>query len=429
MTQYIEPGENFFSHNAHTGTSVRSGNPRTDWFRNLGLGLFIHWGPYSLLGHGEWAIHDERIPLDEYDAICNGFTAQDYNPRRWAEWAAGIGVKYMMLTACHGDGFCLFDTDSTERNSVRMGPGRDLVAEYVEACREVGLGVGLYCSLSNWYENYNRLGAYITASNLLENPRYRDPWREIVEIKHQQIKELITGYGEVDILWLDDPPSVPESYHYLELESMIRAFQPNILINNRGKFPGDFEVCEERLASGEASHPFEVCMPIAHRWGHHRGDKNYKTSKTLVSMLSQTVAGRGNFLVNVGPTAEGIIPEQQVGRVEEMGQWFLANQASLRNVRVVNPEHAEWGELLTCSGNTLYVHVERWISPTFAFCGLRNKVKRVSVLATGQDIDFEQRDPDRLVMRNLPGDPPSDLCTVIAIEFEGELDYVPILIL
>ena len=403
-------------------------NERIEWFRSLNFGLFVHWGPYSVLGRGEWVIQDERIPLEEYDDVTRRFTADQYNPREWVELAKDAGMKYLVLTSCHGDGYCLFDTPTYDRNSRLMTPGRDLVLEFVEACREGKMGVGLYYSLSNWYENRRRFQGYQCFTNPLEKPEWRNAWNELVDMKHEQVRELLTKY-KPDILWLDDPPNDPESFRADELYAMIHELHPNCLwaLNHHQSELGDFVITEERFLEKKVSYPWELCMPLSERWGYHRGDNNYKSVYDCLRLLCRCVLNGGNYLCNTGPYENGKMQPVQEKILRGIGEWISKQGMSLIGARQLPTEHAEWGELTTFDGERMYIHVSRWMGPEFTFSGLRNQVKSAILISTDQTVEFTQSEPARLTFHSLPEDPPDPYCNIIALEVEGEPDIMPTL--
>lgn len=398
-------------------------HPRSEWFRSRAFGMFIHWGPFSVLGHGEWSIVDERIPLDEYDRLCDRFAAENYDPRAWVEVARAAGMKYLTLTACHGNGYCLFDTATYPRNSVNGTPGRDLVREFVEACREGDMGVGLYYSLTNWYEFYKLFGTYRVISNPREHSQYRDGWERVVDMQHAQLRELLTNYGSIDILWIDDVPKIPEAYDAEGLYRMIRDLQPDCLVgeNTRHCGNGDFDISEERWLEEVPERPWEVCMPMGVRWSYQEHDTDLKSVRTLLGMLRRCVLGGGNFLLNTGPRGDGTLPSFQEERLREIGAWLKDHGRALWGCRPLNAGHVEWGDTVTWDGkDTVYLHVDRWFGSTWTFSGLENRVLSAEVLPTGRPVRFRQSDPARLTFEDLPADPPNPHCSIVALKVEGE---------
>ncbi len=419
VTKTQNSGSRRISSEPEARTQGKAFQDSVNWFRNLHFGMFIHWGPYSVLRRGEWAIQDERIPLEEYDEIARQFTASRYDPRQWVALAKEAGMRYLVLTARHGDGYCLYRSEHNPRNSFTQTPHRDLVRDFVKACREEGMGIGLYFGLSNWYEHFRRFGAYQVFSDLRQNPTHSQSWKELWQSNRAQLRELLTSYGEIDILWFDDAPLVGESFDAAGLEVMARQLQPGILINNRGRTPGDFDISEEKFERLDPMRPWEVCMPLAIRWGNHRGDNDYKSVATLIRMIRTPIIQGGNFLLNVGPYEDGTIPEKQIHLIREVGNWLRIQGESIFGCEGILAAHAEWGDWITHKNGTVYVHLDRWMGPRFCFAGLRNQVKSAVLLSNGSRVDFIQSHPDRLVFSGLPENPPDPHCNVIALEIEG----------
>ena len=210
---------------------MKNKDNRTAWFSDAAIGMFIHWGVYSVLGRGEWVMHQEKMPLHEYDKNISLFKADKYNPDKWVRLAKSAEMRYMVLTTKHHDGFCLFNTLTTDRNAVKQGPKRDLVQEYVEACRLHGLKVGLYFSLPDWS---------IQGFNEGPDKAAGKGWNSYVKLVHEQVRELCANYGKIDILWYDSAPNLNgdapvnhKSIRSHELNDMVRKLQPDIMINDR----------------------------------------------------------------------------------------------------------------------------------------------------------------------------------------------------
>jgi alpha-L-fucosidase len=404
-------------------------HPRSAWYRQLGFGMFIHWGPYSALGHGEWALHDERIPLAEYDEIARNFTARNYDPRNWVRLAKEAGMKYLVLTARHCDGYCLWDSKAEERNAVRGTPGRDLIKEFVAACREGGMGVGFYYSLWNWYQEYQTFQGFASAGwNPDNSPEVNEKLKPIVDRAHAEIRELLTGYGPIDILWFDcELPSDPQVSRIDELFQMIRTLQPDCLVSNRGSGYGDFATPEQQIESDQGGRPWETCMTIADRWGYSMGDTNYKSTVQLLRTLRMCAIQGGNFLLNVGPYADGTIPYEQARRLREIGEWLRVHGQSFFGARFYPAGHCEWGGYCSFDGEFLYLPIDRWCGREFVCVGLQNRILSARLLTTGQELRFDQVTPYRAIFHDLPEQPPDPRGAVIACKIEGEPKFVPLL--
>ena len=315
------------------------------WFKNAGLGLFIHWGMYSVPGRGEWCQYQEQITTGEYDAkYMDAFTADEYDPEVWAYYAKNAGMQYMTMTVKHHDGFCLFDTETTERNAVKRGPRRDLVGPFVEACRKYGLKCGLYFSLPDWSEPAFFSGPHLTPKE----------WGEFLDrIVFPQVREICTNYGPIDLLWYDnivgmsngkdfiddqnvnfreaaqemgDHKLTAADYRSEELNAMVRSLQPNILINDRSLLPEDFYTAEQNLAGpADPTRLWESCITMNSHWGYFPADPYYKSIFQILHAMTAVTYCGGNFLLNVGPDRHGRLNQQEKAILEAVGDWMKVN--------------------------------------------------------------------------------------------------------
>lgn len=388
---------------------------RLRWWQEARFGMFIHWGLYSVVGRGEWVMHSERIPKAEYAKLAARFNPRKYDADEWVALAQEAGMKYMVLTSRHHDGFCLWDTETTDYCAAKTAAGRDLVEEYVEACRRAGMKVGFYYSLLDW-----RWPAY-----WLGPEKAPEAWDEYVGYVHAQVEELVTKYGKIDILWYDGAwPWGPEHWRSKRLNAMVRKHQPHIIINNRSGLPEDFGTPEQRLVAEQR--PWELCMTMDELWwGWHPGDPNVKSTMTLVRTLVQCVAQGGNLLLNVGPKADGTIPAIQAGRLRGIGEWMRANAESIYGCGSppggLSFRHFGWA---TAKGKTLYLHVCYWCGRELVLGGLANKVKSAALLADGEELKVEQ-EKDRTIIRGLPARAPDKIDTVIKLEVAGQPRGIP----
>jgi len=258
---------------------------RLKWFREARFGMFIHWGLYAQLGRHEWVMNRERIPVEEYEKLAATWKPRPNAPREWAMLAKRAGMRYMVMTTKHHEGFCLFDTKHTDYNAARRGPGRDLVAEYVEAARAEGLRVGFYYSLMDWH--------HPDGARCLKNEAAR---RRFVDYTHGLVRELCTNYGKIDILWYDVAwPLDAEGWESAKMNAMVRELQPDIIINNRSKLPEDFQTPEQHITPAEEGRMWESCMTMNDSWGYTPIDTNWKSAWRVVAMLRQAAAGGGNW--------------------------------------------------------------------------------------------------------------------------------------
>ncbi|MCR2823476.1 alpha-L-fucosidase [Lederbergia panacisoli] len=381
---------------------------RTKWFLDDRFGMFIHWGLYAIPARGEWVRSVEKISNDDYEKYFEEFNPSHYNPKEWARAAKAAGQKYAVLTTKHHDGFCLFDSKLTDYKATNTPAKRDLIKEYVEAFREEGLKVGFYYSIIDWHhEDYPAFGD--RNHPMRDNENFRDKqidFDQYLEYMHGQVRELLTNYGKIDIMWFDFSydDMTGEKWKATELIQMIRDIQPDIIIDNRlgGNikssdpeiYAGDFYSPEQIVPpegildeNGEQI-PWEACITLNDNWGYHSKDKNYKSSKQVIRTLVECVSKNGNLLLNVGPDARGIIPEESLEILQEVGKWMQRNGESIYGSKAANLPKPEWGRY-TQNGNKLYAHVfDRGIGPIY-FAGLKGKIKKARLLADGSELKVE----------------------------------------
>jgi alpha-L-fucosidase len=395
---------------------------RMAWWHEAKFGMFIHWGLYSVIGQHEWAKEQEGVPLLQYELLAKHFHPKPNAARDWARLAKRAGQKYMVMTTKHHEGFCNWDTQLTDYNAMDQGPGRDLVREYVEAARAEGLRVGFYYSLMDWHHPDGAICKTDEAAR-----------RRFVDYTHGLIRELMTNYGKIDILWYDVAwPLNAEQWESERMNEMVFSLQPDIIVNNRNLLPGDFSTPEQHIQASEAGRAWETCMTLNESWGFNRADDQWKTSKTIVNNLITCARGGGNYLLNIGPEPDGSIPQPSVEVLEAVGQWLDTNGNA-----IYGTERGNLTQNASCNysrrGNTLYIHVYNWPGHTPAeewldFCkpevvvaigGLNPKVLSARVLKTGQKVEFTQ-DEFSFRLTGLPMTAPDQPATVIEVECDGE---------
>jgi alpha-L-fucosidase len=383
---------------------------RMRWWREARFGMFVHWGLYSQIGRHEWVMNRERIPVAEYEKLADTWKPKERPAREWARLAAQAGMKYMVMTTKHHEGFCLWDTQQTDYNAVRHGPGRDLVREYVEACREFGLKVGFYHSLMDWHHPDGARCAYD-----------EDARRRFLDYIQGCIRELCTNYGRIDIFWHDVswPLSSPEAWESVKMNGMIRELQPHILINNRSQLDEDFGTPEEHVTAAEEGRAWEACMTFNGSWGYMPSSPDWRTVREVIGMLQTAAAGQGNLLLNIGPTPDGSVPPESVERLEAVGKWIGTYGESMYGAVDRAQGKMEWvptGQW-TIKGNTAYFWCTRWPGQELVIGGLRVPVKKATLLATGKAVAFEQT-INRLVLKGLPAENPDAIAGVSVIKLE-----------
>ena len=384
---------------------------RTKWFLHDRFGMFIHWGIYSIPARGEWVRSREEIPVEAYEPFFKEFNPVDFDARAWAKMAKEAGMKYAVLTAKHHDGFCLFDSQLTDYKSTNTPFGRDIVKEYVEAFREAGLKVGLYYSLLDWHHpDYPHYGhRYHPDRNNEAFKGAEHHFENYLEYMHGQVRELLTNYGKIDIMWFDFsyPGMEGETWKATELVNMARSLQPDLIIDNRlegsgehsgsiktqhpSVFAGDF-ACPEQMIPPTGvvddlgnSIPWEACITLNDMWGYESSDHHYKSSKMVIRNLVECVSKNGNLLVNVGPNAKGCFPKEAVKVLKEVGEWMHDNKDSIYGCGVSEFPKPEWGRF-TQKGKLLYAHVYEECMGAICLPGFKGKIDSMRLLMDGSEI-------------------------------------------
>jgi len=392
------------------GAVVKSAS-KLDWFNEVRFGMFVHWGPYSVAARGEWVRNREVIPQKEYaERYVRAFTADRYNPSEWARLARKAGMGYVVLTTRHHDGFCLWDTQTTEFNATRIGPRRDLLLPFVEAVRAEGLRVGFYYSVADWsHKGYPDAYARDWPTEWKDDASRN----RFFQYYRTQLEELMTRYGKIDMLWYDG--CIPKPTGGDETNKRIYALQPDILINERNGAPYDFRCSEQTLNAKPG--PWEACMTLNDNWGYHAGDQNWKTPRQVVHMLATVARSGGNLLLNVGPRADGSIPEESSKILIQVGDWLNQNRAFLPNSDRSDLGWNNWG-IVTSRGNHLYLHIFNPPGSELCFAEIDNKVLAARFLESGKSVEFQQHD-GRLFLKNLPQPLVDPIATIIVLELEG----------
>jgi len=380
---------------------------RMKWWHEAKFGMFIHWGLYSVLGRHEWAMEQEGIPVAEYEQLAQRFKPKPAPARDWARLAKHAGMKYMVMTTKHHEGFCHFETKTTSYCAPKQAAGRDLVKEYVEAARAEGLHFGFYYSLMDWH--------HPDGARCLKDEAAR---RRFVEYIHNHVRELMTQYGKIDILWYDVAwPLTAEGWESIAMNKMVRGLQPDIILNNRSNVPEDFDTPEQEIQASKAR-AWEACMTMNDSWGYHRADDNWKSPKTCLRNLITCARDGGNYLLNIGPTADGSIPAESTRILTEVGNWMSKSSVSIYGAEPCQVRSSEFINF-TRKGNTLYAHVYFWPGDTVALGGLQTKVLSAKLLAAGTPVQFTQ-DEFRTRFTGLPAAAPDTPITTIAIQCDGE---------
>ena len=434
---------------------------RMGWWREAKFGMFVHWGLYAIPAGiwkdkpvgtaGEWIMFGAKIPVDEYEPLVNEFNPVKFDAKQWVRIAKQAGMKYIVITSKHHDGFCLFDSASTDYDVMNTPFKRDIMKELSEECHKQGIKICWYHSILDWHHP-----DYLPRGEGSPRPWDTRPtegasYDRYIEYMKGQLRELLTKYGEIGILWFDGGwEHKPEEHHSQEVVDLIRSIQPSIIINNRIGIPQDYDTPEQKIpATGIPGRDWETCMTMNGTWGFKRDDHNWKSTEDLIRKLVDIVSKGGNFLLNVGPTAEGLIPQPSVERLAAMGEWLEVNGESIYGASPSVFKRLPWGRCTTKPGK-LFLHVFDWPEDgQLEVLGLINQVKKAYLLSDPQHTQLDYSRSAQEVLTVAPGDVPDptraepnpwhcllvkvpasapDLIdTVVALEIEGQPEIaVPI---
>lgn len=445
-----------------TGTSLSgqkqlTKDERMAWWREARFGMFIHWGVYAVPagtwngrqigGIGEWIMNRGKIPVADYQTIAREFNPVKYNPDEWVKMARDAGMKYIVITSKHHDGFALFKTGASKWNVVDATPyGKDLLKPLAEACRKYGIKLGFYYSQAQDWNNPGGAAARRLTKEGWANPDsviidaytkehngHWDPAQEkrsfaeyIDEVAMPQVKELLTNYGELAVLWWDTPTNMTEEAA-LKLQSLL-SLQPAIITNDRLKrpdFPGDHKTPEQRIPnlSELDGQDWETCMTMNGTWGYKSYDHNFKSPQTLVRNLIDIASKGGNFLLNVGPTAEGEFPPESVEILSKMGDWMKINGESIYGTKASPWGLFPWGRCTikeNRKGTSLYFSVFDWPKDgKLTLSEFKNNISSATLIANGSKVRTQKEDNGSMILY-LPDEAPDTLATVIKVILKGK---------
>jgi len=403
---------------------------RDSWFIHDRFGLFVHWGIYSSAARHEWVKNRERLTDAQYQPYFDHFDPDLYDPRAWARAAKDAGMKYAVITSKHHDGFCLWDSRLTDYKAPNTPAGRDLLRPFVEAFRAEGLRVGFYHSLIDWHHpEFPIDGLHPQRDDLEFRARARDrDSRKYADYLHGQVRELLTTFGTIDVLWLDFSYSNrdfgwsrgkgKEDWQSEKLIAMVRELMPNVLINNRAEVGGDFLTPEQVQPRGWVEVDgqrvvWEACQTLNGSWGYDRDNLNWKSPDLLVRMLVDSVSKGGNLLLNVGPTARGEFDPRALDVLGEIGDWMHHHGRAIYGCTqsaFVAPPDCRY----TQRGDRLYLHVFAWPFRQVHLPGLHGKVAYAQFLHDGSEVALADGG-DGSITLSVPIQPPDVTVPVIEI--------------
>ena len=441
-----------------SGQKVLTKDERMEWWREARFGMFIHWGVYSIPagtwnGHqigsiGEWIMNRAKIPVADYQRMAKDFNPVKYDPDAWVRMAKDAGMKYIVITSKHHDGFALFDSKASKWNVVDATVyGKDLLKPLAEACKKYGIKLGFYYSQAQDWNNPGGSAARKLTKEGWPNPDsvtidaytkehngHWDPAQEkktfaqyIDDVAVPQVKELLTNYGDVAVLWWDTPTNMTDDAA-TKLQSLL-SLQPAIITNDRLKrpnFPGDHKTPEQRipnLADLDGT-DWETCMTMNGTWGYKSYDHNYKSIETIIHNLVDIASKGGNFLLNVGPTSEGEFPAESIDLLEKTGKWMKINGEAIYGTKASPWGLFDWGrctQKATKNGTSLYFTVFTWpadgkiVIPEFT-----NSIISAKLLATGASVKTSVAKDGKLTI-SLPATAPDPVGTVIRVDVRGKV--------
>jgi alpha-L-fucosidase len=390
---------------------------RLEWWKDARFGMFIHWGPVSLKGTEISWSRGREIPVEEYDNLYKQFNPVHFDAEAWVALAKEAGMKYIVFTSKHHDGFCMWDTEYTDYNIMNTPFGRDVVGELATACRKYGIALGLYHSTCDWHHPDFPL----TSPGGREKRAVYDLERYADYLKNQSV-ELIQKYGPLLVMWYDVPQEF-DSIRGQGVINRIREVQDNILVNNRTGAPGDFDTPEQKLGNYQDDRPWETCMTIARQWAWKPNDI-VKSLEQSIHSLVRTAGGDGNLLYNVGPMPDGRIEPLQAERLREMGKWLDEYGQTIYGTRGGPFKPTDWG-VSTRTEDRIYIHLLQWFgdSPSIVVPEFGMEITSCRLLGGGA-LAYSREDGWHRF--DIPGDAVNPINTIIEIEVaEGALDIAP----
>lgn len=406
-------------------------------FRDHGFGIFLHWGIYSMLGQGEWAMETLHLPYSEYKNLASGFCPSQFDADEWVKAFKDAGAGYITITTRHHDGFSMFDTSASDYNIVDATPfKRDIIKELADACQRHGLKLHFYYSQVDWgRDDYTPLGG----SGHKAGRKLDGKWDDYMKFMDAQLTELLTNYGPIGAIWYDgvwdkkgkDNDETAKIWNLQHQYELIHSLQPACLVGSNHHltpYPGEDMQLFERDKPGEnfagysgqevSSLPLETCQTMNGTWGYSPTDRNWKSPESLIRLLVETAGKDANLLLNIGPRPNGTLPTESVDILKAMGEWMQTYGPTVKGVRSHAVGAHEWG-VTTHRGKTMYVHVLNNIEGPLFIPYTGNKLKNAAMYVGGAKVPFSQT-TDGIILK--PGDKPADTVDmVVELTFQNEI--------
>lgn len=419
----VKPG---MKGDAATGETPAQFAARTAWWREAKFGMFIHWGVYAVPAEGEWHMNNAKMQVSDYEKFAAQFNPVKFDAKKWVKTAKDAGMKYIVITTKHHDGFSMWDTKLSDYNIVKATPfGRDPLKELAAECKKQGIKLGFYHSVMDWHEpNYLPRRAW----EVKTRPAAGANLDTYITHMEGQLRELLTNYGPIGVIWFDGGwEHNAKEERATEVVKLIRSLQPNILINNRINLPEDFDTPEQNIPANALPQGrlWETCMTLNDNWGFAKNDTHWKPTDDLIRKLCDIASKGGNFLLNVGPTAAGEIPSESTERLAQVGKWMKANGKS-----IYGTTQSPWRKLpfdgrCTVSGDKLYLQVFAWPDDGLTLTGLKTPIKQARVLDGGEKLTVKTDSDGGLSIAHPETLDPN--ATVIELQLSGPaiVDDVP----
>jgi len=416
---------------------------RMAWWRDARFGMFIHWGIYSVpagewqgkTDYAEWFLEETHMPVSQYEKYADQFNPTNFNALTWVRAAKGAGAKYIVITSKHHDGFGMYRSTLTDWCISRTPFQRDPLQELAEACKMEGIKFCLYYTIMDWHSpdwGIRRSWNDVAAKS---GPPDMDRFQTYMK---GQLHELLTRYGPIGLLWFDGNWESPwTAARGQDIYNYVRSLQPSVIVNNRVGKPentagggfaktgavGDYGTPEQTIppTGFGPGVDWESCMTINDHWGYNKADQNFKSAKTLVRNLIDCASKGGNYLLNVGPTSEGLIPAPELERLKEMGEWMKVNSVGIYDTTASPFKKLPWGRCtikLDGGKTTLFLHVFDWPKDgKLVLPGLKNSINRATLLATGKKLKISET-PDGVII-DVPAEAPDSISSTVILKIKG----------
>tara|TARA_B100001146_G_C16195627_1_gene441506 strand:- start:525 stop:1871 length:1347 start_codon:yes stop_codon:yes gene_type:complete len=420
----------FACRSAYGQDSIADKNTKMQWFKDAKLGIFIHWGLYSVNGIDEsWSFYNGYISHNDYVKQTKGFAAKNYHPEEWVELIKNSGAKYTVITSKHHEGFALWNSKYGDFNSVESAAAKkDVLTPFVEEVRKEGLKLGIYYSLPDWsYADYTHFTRDSIRYKANEQPKR---WNKFLNLYQGQLKELSDNYNP-DLYWFDgDWEHSSEEWQVPKVKSMLLERNPNAIINSRLKEDGDYDTPEQGMPITRPTNPYwELCMTMNNSWGYQKNDHDYKTTDQIIGIFTDVISNGGNLLLDIGPKGDGTIPQEQVEILEGLGRWTHKHKEAIyETVAGIQKEHFYGATTLSKDRRTLYLFVKGNANGEIVLRGLKNNINRIYVVGEGTKLSHQEvgkvywshypgikyiKLPEHVLDQNM---------TVLAVMLDGEVD-------